>query len=851
MSFSRIRLVWIEVRDRLGQLATAVAVIALAVALAAGTLAANEALLENYQRSLDALAGNADLQVVPASGGTFPEEFLEQVRSVPGVEAAAAMVSGISHLPDQGDMLIRVVGVDLLDDAAVRVFRGSNGMANLDDPLIFLNQPSSILMPRGFAERHGIVVGDGVRVEAPAGGQTLRVRGLLEEEGAGEAFGGMFVVMDIYAAQDTLDASGRISQIDVVAPEPEAARRALRESLPSHISILTVAERKAELQRMMEGLHVVLNGIAFMGIILAALIVSNRLATVYQSRLWEIGVMRAMGRSPARVTRRLLGEAAFLSVLGTIIGLPLAVGMAQLMVTPLADSMVMSLKQAVFAPTVPLTARSITLAALAGIAGGVLAAWVPARHAAHIPVVAVLGAARRRSARTPGLLRKVLTYVLPPLALLLMAAEVTYRSSVLSGVAMVVVYLGAALLVQPALRLVTLPIARLAGEKRSIGLKDQSRFPSRGAGAALVLMSGVAVVLWISSAGRSFEEYVAARDAGWKRADLIVQSVFTFGPERGMLSEEVLHEVTRLPGVAVAAAERIAMTKAPGSDAEIGIYIVDPAKLTDPALGTWNVPRTVGERPLERVASGDAILANQQFLETHGLALGGTARLLTPSGVLEVDVVGETHSSFISQSGDIVLSRDVFKTHWGDSSIGRLYVLVEEGSSIEGVRSEIEKALGPTYPIEVVSTREYRAFVKQSVRAGFSFANQIGFIILLVIAIGTADALAADVIERAREIGTLRALGFTPASVSMMIAVQTLAIALVGISLGLIVGAGMGLAFVQGMLPDIIGWDLEMRYPPDVALFVSLVGIIACLAGALFPALKGARLSPVEALRSE
>ena len=93
---------------------------------------------------------------------------------------------------------------------------------------------------------------------------------------------------------------------------------------------------------------------------------------------------------------------------------------------------------------------------------------------------------------------------------------------------------------------------------------------------------------------------------------------------------------------------------------------------------------------------------------------------------------------------------------------------------------------------------------------------------LLVVAIGTADALAADVVERTRELGTLRTLGLSPQDVALMLVMQALAIGIVGAVLGLLVGAGLSLSFVEGLLPDILGWQIGLRFNPFVALWVSM-----------------------------
>jgi len=342
-----------QLRRELPQLAMAIVVIALGVALAAGVLLANRSLRDRFDESVDALAGVADLQISTVSGGTFDEGMLDRVRATSGVKAAAPLLVGTTFVRTREAVLrLRLIGVDMLDDDSVRVYRRADQPGALDDPLEFLNQNDSVLVPRSLASRLGTERGDRVEIGTPHGQRAVTVRGILDDSGVASAAGGNLLVMDLYAAQELLAAGGRISQIDVVA-DPAAAladvRRAVQEALPSHLDVARVADRKADLARTAAAFQAMLNVVATMGLVLAALITSNRLSTVYQARLWEMGVLRALGTRPAVLVRSLVAESALISIVGVLVGLPLGLGFAQLIVQPVADTMSLNLQQVITA----------------------------------------------------------------------------------------------------------------------------------------------------------------------------------------------------------------------------------------------------------------------------------------------------------------------------------------------------------------------------------------------------------------------------------------------------------------------------------------------------------------------
>lgn len=847
----KVRLAWAEVRARLGQLSAAVIMIALGVALAAGTIMANQALRKSFHEALEALSGQADLQVVAAAGGAFPASVLDEVRSVDGVEAAAALVSGIAHLDERlGAGVIRILGVDLLDDASVRIFESENGTAAIDEPLIFLNQPDSIAVPRAFADAHGIREGSPLVIETASGTQSLTVRGILEDLGAGRSFGGNFGVMDLYAAQELLDLKELASQIDLIAPDPARARAELRRVLPEHLSIASVEERNQDRARTLAAFQVIQDLVSVLGLLLAALIASNRLATVYQARLWEIGVMRALGRSPRQITRRLLLEATLLSAIGVAIGLPVGWLMAQWIVDPLAESMFLNFKEIVARPTVSPSLSAMALAALAGVGSGVLAAWFPARRAAALPVVDILAQGRRRDPWPTSAAKRWARIALPLLAVALVALQMIFGIRLFAGLLPIIAVIAGGLSLQPGMRSLAAPLARALGLKRSIGLKDQGRFPSRATGAAGILMVGVAMVLWIASMRDSFEEYVVASLMASRDGDLIVESSFDIGADKPRLSQGVVDVIAAIPGVSAVGTEITAKTRASGSDLEVGVLVSDGARLRNQEFGTWAIQEG-GRGALERVADSQGVLVNPQFLDNHDKKLGETVEILSPSGSFELPIVGITTTSFLSPTGDVVISRNLYRDHWHDAAVIRAFVLIDEDHDARVIKSRILGSLSDTHQIKVISTEDLGEFMGQNVREGFAFMDALALLTLFVVVVGTSDALAADIVERMREIGTLRALGFSPRDVSTMLAAQALAIGIVGSSVGLLVGVAMTVAYLDAIIPQFLGWQIRLQFAPEVALSCLAAGIFACLLGAAIPALRGARLSPVDALRYE
>lgn len=118
----------------------------------------------------------------------------------------------------------------------------------------------------------------------------------------------------------------------------------------------------------------------------------------------------------------------------------------------------------------------------------------------------------------------------------------------------------------------------------------------------------------------------------------------------------------------------------------------------------------------------------------------------------------------------------------------------------------------------------------------------VGVVSLVTGGIVIANILLASVVERVREFGTRMALGATTAGIFAHVLAEVLVVTVIGGLLGL----GLGAA-----LTGVVAHFMQM--PAVVSPFIATVSIVTALSvgliAGLFPALRAARLSPVEALR--
>ncbi len=128
------------------------------------------------------------------------------------------------------------------------------------------------------------------------------------------------------------------------------------------------------------------------------------------------------------------------------------------------------------------------------------------------------------------------------------------------------------------------------------------------------------------------------------------------------------------------------------------------------------------------------------------------------------------------------------------------------------------------------------------------FLTLVGLTSLLVGGIGVANGVRAWLDARARTIATLRCLGASARTVFAVCLIQVLALAIVGIVVGLLAGTALpllGMAFLQGLLPapPVLG-----VYPAPL-LLAACYGLLTALAFALWPLGRAARVPGAALLR--
>jgi putative ABC transport system permease protein len=179
-----------------------------------------------------------------------------------------------------------------------------------------------------------------------------------------------------------------------------------------------------------------------------------------------------------------------------------------------------------------------------------------------------------------------------------------------------------------------------------------------------------------------------------------------------------------------------------------------------------------------------------------------------------------------------------------DGHPNTLYVRAQD-SQVPAVHSVLAETADPEAPNEVdvsepSATLVARAQAKSALNGLFLGLGAVG---LLVGAIGVANIMVISVLERRSEIGLRRALGATRGQIRTQFLSEAILLSLMGGAVGVAIGSLATVVYASTK-----GWIAVVPTSAWAGGFAVAI-LIGALAG-LLPALRAARLSPAEALRT-
>ncbi|MBV9177132.1 MAG: ABC transporter permease [Nitrososphaeraceae archaeon] len=391
----------------------------------------------------------------------------------------------------------------------------------------------------------------------------------------------------------------------------------------------------------------------------------------------------------------------------------------------------------------------------------------------------------------------------------------------------------------------------------------------------LMVMSGSALLVAVSGIGASFSDSFNKQIRNLAPNILFISSSQqaqggggpgigggTPTPPKITLNSAVVNRIHSLPLVTdVISTYRGSVTLQSQSESKNGaILSMDPQKLrmVAPTLEFTDGSTVQPNNPAAMIVAQD--VANPPGDANPFLVLGQSVRATYSFVDADTGRQKEQSKNFIitgimKETGNPTIDNGiVINLQAGNSLLQKsgkfdsLFVIAQSADAVDIVEQEIRDLYSNNIGINTV-----KAILKtiQQFTGGINaFLSSIAIVSLIVGAVGIITTLYTAVVERTREIGTLKAIGAQNRNILALFLVEALLIGIFGATLGLLSGIGFGYALSAGIRPG------NGAYTPPIFLAsdmfrVWMISVGLSIIAGLFPALKASRLLPIAALRSQ
>ncbi|MFQ5894502.1 MAG: ABC transporter permease [Nitrospinota bacterium] len=812
---------------------------------------ANANVTAAFKASLDAVAGRTHLQVAAGEAGMDEQLFLA-VKGTRGVARATPLLQTTALAPGKPRAVLLVLGVDTLSEGFFRDYRLLPTEGGRALRLSDLAEPDTIFLTRRFAGERGLRVGDTLRLALGAQSRAFTIRGLLAERGAARALGGHLALLDIAAAQEAFGKLGRLDRIDVELEDPrrlEEVRASLESRLPPHVRVERPERRSAQVDKMLGSFQLNLAVLSYIALAVGLFLIYNAASTAVVRRRAEIGTLRGLGLSARAIWGLFLAEGALLGAAGAILGVALGAAMARGALEAMTRT-VSNLYSFLRVTELVLPPRLLGGTFLVGVGVATLSSLLPAWEASRVPPA-------RAQAGEAGLIRERSRSGLLALAggALTLFAYLLARQPAVGGVPLFgylsafLILAGTSLLAPGAMRLVAallrrpirgMPIALLS-------LLGFARALRRNAATVAALAVAVAMVVSLVVMVGSFRRTVEVWVEQTIRADLYAAPASRFiKGSRATFAEEYAARVARVPGVADVDAFRALRVPAEGGTFLLGAGDFGVLARRGKLLFLDGNSRQVLERARRE---GEAVIS-ETFALRFGLGRGDRLRLATPAGELSLRVAGVFYD-YATEGGMVTIDRGLYKKHWRDSRLTTLGIYLAPGADRERVRREVAGLFGPRSGMLVFTNFDLRRRVLEVFDQTFTITYALEAIAVLVAVLGVVGSLSANVLERRREFGALRSLGFTRFGLFRIVLGEAGLVATVAGMLGAGAGLALSLVLIHVINKQSFGWTIQFHFPFGPVMGYLAIVLFAALLGGLPAARLAARLPTAEAVRRE
>jgi len=840
--------IWFSFRHLYANRWRAVAVllgIGLGAAVFTSVRLAITASLESFTQSVDAIAGKADWTVV-RPGGRVPETLIAQLLKNPAVQTASPLLTLYVQPGGENAKPFLLIGLDPILDRPLRAWLVESSNADSASAwLDLVTEPNTLLIGRKLLEKLHASANAAIPLEYMGRSDNFRILAALDSQGLALADAGNVAITDISTMQEFTSLHGLIDRIDILL-KPNAADEALndiRAMLPPGVLLAKPTEARESGRLMIKAYQLNLSVLSFVSLFVGMFLVYSLISLNATSRRHELAILRSIGASSQMIFLLFLAEGAFFGIVGWLVAIPLG----SLMVRKLSStvsSTITHLFARVNVDRLTLDPWEIVLSFFITMLISVLAAYQPAREAMSVPpkeafLMHERSITQARSAKLLAFAGCLLILMVWPLSKL----PGTFGIPLSGYVATFFLFAGFSLLSPWCLLIMGshLPpvLNRVGGQPAYLGsryMRDAGTRIAISVGALITAMAlFVALVIMVHSFRNTVETWVNQSIRG----DVFLQrQMANTNQYRDQLPQNLVSRLEAMRDrIELLPYRRIVLQR---GKVRYLFEAIDFEAFSQ--HGKLLFLEGDPEKIMPRLKAGNGVIVSEVLANQTGLRVGEQFRADVGGIDLNLPILG-IYRDYRTQGGVLHHSLRHYQELSGDRSWTGVRVFLKDKISSgtfdqnkrsdEEIIGEIFNVAGQNRGIEVTLGNDLRREILRIFDETFAITTVLLLIALFVAALGITTTLTVLVLERARELNTLLAVGASFRQIRAMIVWEAVLMVTAGASLGAGCGFVLSHLLIYVINRQSFGWTFlySVDWPSLLASFplILITSLLAAL----------------------
>lgn len=809
--------------------------IAIGISVSNGIDIVNKSTLNGFKYSMNAVTGSAVSHIV-SNSSFLDSSFYFNLR-----KKGFTNILPVVELPVQAKNFTFILyGTDpFASNNFEKRFSGINFKTNTNISSL-ISEKGSVIISKKTSELLKVKNGESFFLDTFPEKTKVKVIGIIENNAKASSYDHI-IITDISSAQEISKNNNKISRIDIFDKKDEAK---IKNHLKDNHLIIKSKSKSKTTEQMVESFQINLTAVSLLALVVGSYLIYNTMSFSVVRRKKTIGIYKAVGVSSRQIFSIIILESVLLGFFGTILGILMGFFLAKGLIL-IVSSTLNDLYFAITVNSVETDIYSVFKGLLLGMGASVFAGIKPSFDALKLSAAFSM----KRSFEEQTIRKKIAAYSFAGVLILVFAgliASINTKNIILGYFTFVPLIAGFTLL-SP---LAVIYLVKFFSFSKSwliykMGLKSITENISRTITPITALAVAVAATIGIGITVKSFRNTVSEWLDQRLKADVFISAPGLVSLKNdNPIEPYLLEKLKQVEGI-----RKISFYREKEIFSDNKKIIVTGYGLDREDLSGFKFKSKVSKNIIDDFLKGKGIFITEPFALRHNLDSGGNLNFPYKNKTKSYKILG-VYTDYSTDQGRVSIVFDEFSKLFNINTLSGISLFLEKNSDFQKIKTKITN-ISKGEELIINSNYSLKKNSMEIFDKTFAVADILQIISIIVAFTGIVSALMSIMLEKEKETGILRAIGFHSSEIRQKIYIQTFFMGLIAAFLALPLGHVFSWLLINVINKRAFGWSIDFSFSIKIIIVSCLISVGGAVAAGIYPGFKMSKTLPSAALREE